>query len=90
MAITTRRLTQTELDRLKQMQGHLEQLGIRVTLSELGESVTSYVTEHFEDFVQRLKESSHTSSVDPLITWLETITDGKEPSEAVTEHDVAL
>ena len=81
MGSTTRRVSETELHKLKEIQIHLKQIGIDISQVELSETITNYVLERFDDFIKEYRTKTE-------INKQNTPFDGEEQTDAVKEHDV--
>ncbi|MFX0016953.1 MAG: hypothetical protein ACFFB2_20965 [Promethearchaeota archaeon] len=88
MGSTTRRVSEAELHKLKEIQNHLKQIGIDISQVELSESITNYVLERFDDFIKEYRARTHDNKQDALLNWINSPFNGEEPTDAVKEHDV--
>ena len=90
MGSTTRRVSETELNKLKEIQTHLKQIGIDISQVELSETITNYVLERFDDFIKEYRNKTQHDKQDALFNWINTPLDGEVQTDAVIEHDVTL
>jgi hypothetical protein len=88
MGSTTRRVSEAELHKLKEIQIHLKQIGIDISQVELSETITNYVLERFDDFIKDYRTKTEHDKQDTLLNWINTPFDGEEQTDAVKEHDV--
>jgi len=88
MKSTTRRVTEAELHKLKEIQTHLKQIGIDISQVELSETITNYVLDRFDDFIKEYRAKAQYDKQDALLNWINTPFDGEEKTNAVKEHDV--
>ena len=87
MNSTTRRVSEKELKRIKEIQKLLERQKIKLTQAEISELITAYAIDNFEDFMKTLKKKKEKNANDPLIKWLNSHVEGKEETNVVIEHD---
>lgn len=90
MSTTTRRITENELKRLKEIQKHLEQQKIKLTQSEISELITKYAIDNFEDFFKTLRKKNSKEKEDPLVSWINTPVEGKKSTNSVEEHNETI
>ena len=90
MGSTTRRVSEAELHKLKEIQYHLKQIGIDISQVELSETITNYVLERFDDFIKEYRAKTQYNKQDILLNWINTPFDGVKQTNAVKEHDVTL
>ncbi len=90
MRSTTRRVSESELHKLKEIQNHFKQIGIDINLVELSETITDYVLERFDDFINEYRSKTQYKNQDPLFNWINTPIDGKDKTDAVKDHNVTL
>ena len=88
MGSTTRRVSEAELHKLKEIQTHLKQIGIDISQVKLSETITNYVLERFDDFIKDHRTKLQYNKQDTLLNWINTPFDGEEQTDAVKEHDV--
>lgn len=88
MGSTTRRVSESELNKLKEIQTHLKQIGIDISQVELSEAITNYVLERFDNFLVEFHHKREEKDVDPLQSWINTPVIGKEKTNSVQNHDV--
>ena len=88
MGSTTRRVSESELNTLKEIQNHLKQIGIDISQVELSEAITNYVLERFDDFLVDFRSRRTQLGADPLQSWINSPVVGKEKTNAVKDHDV--
>ena len=88
MGSTTRRVSEAELHKLKEIQNHLKQIGINISQVKLSETITNYVLERFDDFIKEYRTKSQYDKQDTLLNWINTPFDGEKQTDAVKEHDV--
>lgn len=94
MTTTTRRISNLELQRMKDLQTLLEKNGIKLNQVQLGELISEYLIENYDEFsarvLQKFKQLKESEENDPLHRLLfEPSTEGEE-SDSVKEHDVIL
>ncbi len=94
MKTTTRRVSNLELQRMKDLQALLEEKGIKLNQIQLGELISEYIIENYDEFsCLVLKKFAHKKELeenDPLHRLLfEPSSEGKE-SDSAKEHDVIL
>jgi len=85
---TTRRVSETELQKLKDIQNQLKQIGIDISQVELSESITDYVINRFDDFIKEYKAKTQSNKKDVLLKWINNPYDSEWSTDAVKEHDV--
>ena len=88
MKSTTRRVSETELQKLKDIQNQLKQIGIDISQVELSESITDYVINRFDDFIKEYKTKTQSNRKDVLLKWINNPYDSEVRTDAVKEHDV--
>ncbi|MFX1511543.1 MAG: hypothetical protein ACFFCQ_03050 [Promethearchaeota archaeon] len=88
MTITTRRITEKELTKLKEVQSILEATGIKLSQAEISELVTEFTLENFDEFLVTIRTKFQEKKRDPLFEWLDTPVEGKIKTNSVKEHDV--
>lgn len=88
MSTTTRRITEKELQKLKELQKILEQHNIKLAQSELSELITEFAIEHIYEFFEFLKQKSTSIDKDPIYHWLEKPVSGDIETDSVKDHDV--
>jgi cob(I)alamin adenosyltransferase len=88
MKSTTRRVSETELQKLKDIQNQLKQIGIDITQVELSESITDYVINRFDDFIKEYQTKTQSEKKDILLKWLNNPYSGKITTDVVKDHDV--
>ena len=88
MKSTTRRVSETELQKLKDIQNQLKQIGIDISQVELSESITDYVINRFDDFIKEYKAKTQSNKKDVLLKWINNPYDSEWSTDAVKEHDV--
>ena len=71
MGSTTRRISDSELKKLKDIQKHLERQNIKITQSELSEAIINFTIEHLNEFFSSLAQKTNENDVDPLRKWLD-------------------
>ncbi|MHA1982903.1 MAG: hypothetical protein ACW967_01035 [Candidatus Hodarchaeales archaeon] len=90
MTTTTRRITENELKRLKEIQKYLEQKQIKLSQSEISELITKYTIDNLEDFLNTLRIKKNKQKADPLESWINTPVEGKKVTNSVYEHDETI
>jgi hypothetical protein len=85
---TTRRVSETELQKLKDIQNQLKQIGIDISQVELSESITDYVINRFDDFIKEYKTKTQSDKKEALLKWLNNPYEGEMKTDAVKDHDV--
>ena len=90
MSSTTRRISENEIKKLKEIQKLLERSNIRMTQADLTQAMNDYILDHFNDFVSGLSQKKKKSSKDPLFDWLDTPISGTEDTNSVEDHDVII
>jgi hypothetical protein len=85
---TTRRVSETELRKLKDIQNQLKQIGIDISQVELSESITDYVINRFDDFIKEYKTKTQSDRNDVLLNWINNPYDSELVTDAVKDHDV--
>ena len=90
MSSTTRRISENEIKKLKEIQKLLERSNIRMTQADLTQAMNDYILDHFNDFVTGLSQKKKKSSKDPLFDWLDTLISGTEDTNSVEDHDVII
>ena len=90
MESTTRRISERELKKLKDIQKHLENLNIKMTQSDLTEAMNDFVLDHFNEFISSLSKKKSSSTKDPIFDWLDSPVSGSVDTNAVDDHDVIL
>lgn len=88
MGSTTRRVSETELQKLKDIQVQLKQIGIDISQVELSENITDYVLDHFDDFINEFRTKKQSNKKDALLKWINNPFESKSSTDAVNEHDV--
>ncbi|MHA1974494.1 MAG: hypothetical protein ACTSW1_15960 [Candidatus Hodarchaeales archaeon] len=88
MKSTTRRVTEKELEKLKNIQDQLKQIGINVSQMELSEAITDFVVNRFDEFIKEYKEKTRNREEDILLKWIENPYDSGSHTNAVEDHDV--
>ena len=90
MSSTTRRISEHEIKRLKEIQKLLERSNIRMTQADLTQAMNDYILDHFNDFVSSLSRKKKKSPKDPLFAWLDKPVSGTEDTNVVEDHDVII
>ena len=90
MSSTTRRISESEIKKLKEIQKLLERSNIRMTQSDLTQAMNDYILDHFNDFVYRISQKKKKLSRDPLYDWLDTQIFGTEDTNSVEDHDAII
>lgn len=90
MSSTTRRISENELKKLKEIQKHLERSNIKMTQADLTQAMNEYILDHFNDFVSSLSRKKKKFSKDPLFDWLDKPVYGTEDTNVVEDHDVII
>jgi cob(I)alamin adenosyltransferase len=85
---TTRRVSETELQKLKDIQSQLKQIGIDISQVELSESITDYVINRFDDFIKEYRAKTQSSKREVLLKWINNPYDSELSTDAVKDHDV--
>ena len=85
---TTRRVSETELRKLKDIQNQLKQIGINISQVELSESITDYVIYRFDDFIKEYKTKTQSDRKDALLSWINNPYDSELVTDAIKDHDV--
>jgi hypothetical protein len=85
---TTRRVSVTELQKLKDIQSQLKHIGIDVSQVELSESITDYVINRFDDFIREYKAKKQSEKKNVLLTWINNPYEEGVSTDAVKDHDV--
>jgi len=85
---TTRRVSETELRKLKDIQNQLKQIGIDINQVELSESITDYVINRFDDFIKEYRAKTQFNKKDVLLKWINNPYDSELSTDAVKDHDV--
>ena len=88
MKSTTRRVSETELQKLKDIQNQLKQIGIDISQVELSEAITDYVINRFDDFIKEYQMKTQSEKKDILLKWLNNPYSGKITTDVVKDHDV--
>ena len=88
MKSTTRRVSETELRKLKDIQNQLKQIGIDINQVELSESITDYVINRFDDFIKEYRAKTQFNKKDVLLKWINNPYDSELSTDAVKDHDV--
>ena len=88
MKSTTRRVSETELQKLKDIQNQLKQIGIDISQVELSESITDYVINRFNDFIKEYNSKTQSNKNKVLFKWINNPYDSKLNTDAVKDHDV--
>ena len=88
MKSTTRRVSETEILKLKDIQNQLKQIGIDISQVELSESITDYVMNRFDDFIKEYKAKTQSNKEEVLLKWINNPYDSESGSDAVKDHDV--
>ncbi len=94
MESTTRRISNLELKRMRDLQGLLEAKGIKLNQVQLGELISEYLMENYSEFttmvLEKLGKKSKFENDSPLHRLLfEPSSEGVE-SDSVKEHDLLL
>ncbi len=87
---TTRRITNTELQKLKEIQSILKQEGIQLTQTQLGESLVEFTITNIQKFLFEMKQIQGNKGDErkELNRLLYESFDGEEDTNSVMEHDV--
>ncbi len=88
MKSTTRRVSETEILKLKDIQNQLKQIGIDISQVELSESITDYVMNRFDDFIKEYKAKTQSNKEEVLLKWINNPYDSELSTDAVKDHDV--
>ena len=85
---TTRRVSEKELQKLKDIQKQLKQIGIDISQVELSESITDYVINRFDDFIKEYNSKTQSNKKEILLKWINNPYDSELSTDAVKDHDV--
>lgn len=90
MESTTRRISDAELKKIKEIQKHLASLNIKMSQSDVTQAMNDFVLDHFTEFIAFLSKKKSDSKNDPLSEWLSSPVSGSEFTNAVEDHDVII
>ena len=87
---TTRRISTSELQKIKEIQSILKREGINLTQAQIGESLVEFTIKNIQDFLLEMKKihSNQTEDRIELKRLLFESFEGEEDTDSVKEHDV--